>query len=278
MKPGTKGHMMNRAIDLARPLLLCVAGMALMTPVMEAQTFTYTPRDLILSLRQTSGTGSATDVAINLGPASQYYGGLGSGSPVDLTSYYNPADLQSTYGVSLANVSWSIAGGVATGDGGDPSVPVSTLWVTRGRLDPDVQSVPWQDKSAFSQGGTAARIIGIANGAVSVGTALSSTYATVPDADTQSYHSYVGASLGNYGGTFQGNVENSTGATGGLTRSDLYEMRPAAGNPNATYLGYFELGPSGALTFTAVPEPGTWAMVGLAGLMPFGVQRFRRQG
>lgn len=263
---------MNRAIDLARSLLLCAAGMAFMTPVIEAQTFTYAPRDLILSLRQ---SGNATDVAINLGPASQYYGGLGGGAPVDLTSRYNPADLQSTYGVGLANVSWSVAGAVAAGDGGDASVPTSTLWLTRGRdpLTPDIQSTPWQDKSSFSQGGTGARVVGIANGAVSVGTAISSSYATVADANSQSYHTYV-TDLGNYQNTFQGNVENNT--TTGSTRTDLYELRPAAGNPSATYLGYFELNSSGALTFTAVPEPGTWAMIGLGGLMLFGLQRFRR--
>src|SRR5262245_11232691 len=108
--------MMNRTIDLARMLLVSAGGLAFVTPLIEAQTFTYTPRDLILSLRQ---TGNATDVAIDLGQASQYYGGLGGGAPVDLSSYYNPSDLQSTFGVGLANVNWSVAGAVASNDGGD---------------------------------------------------------------------------------------------------------------------------------------------------------------
>jgi len=65
--------------------------------------------------------------------------------------------------------------------------------------------------------------------------------------------------LGNYLGTFQGVVENTTPAafTYGTapSRSDLYELQPGSGP--GIYRGYFELGTDGSMTFTAgyYPSP-----------------------
>jgi hypothetical protein len=42
-------------------------------------------------------------------------------------------------------------------------------------------------------------------------------------------------------------------------RSDLYELNPGTGP--ATFLGYFQLSGSGAMTFTAVPEPSVFGLV-----------------
>src|SRR5262249_55377536 len=66
-----------------------------------------------------------------------------------------------------------------------------------------------------------------------------------------SYGFVMGAG-GNYGGTFQGNVENITPESPFFTsavRSDLYEIRPGSGPSH--YLGYFQLNPEGTMSFTA---------------------------
>ena len=158
-------------------------------------------------------------------------------------------------------------------------MPNSTLWVTRPRSDVNVQTSPWVAKSAFSQGGTAQRIFGINNGLGSTfASQVSVSMATIPDGDTQSAHNYL-TDLGNYQGTFQGDVANNTGTFTQPVRSDLYELRPASGNPDGRYLGYFELSPNGGMSFnsafTAVPEPSTYAIAVGAALVVFGA--FRRR-
>ena len=157
---------------------------------------------------------------------------------------------------------------------------MSTLWVTAARdpLNLNTQTSPWVSKSSFSQAGASTKITGIRAGAANVGTALSSSSATVVDGNAQSYHTFV-TDNGNLGGSFQGNIENGTGASfSGHSRSDLYELSPATGNPPGTYLGYFDLSSTGVMTFVPVPESSTYGIMAGAGLLLALVRRqFRRQ-
>jgi hypothetical protein len=82
----------------------------------------------------------------------------------------------------------------------------------------------------------------------------------IPSGDGDNADGSLGA-LGNYLGTFQGDVENTTPAdfdSAGLpSRSDFYELQPGSG-PGA-YLGYFEFGTDGSMTFhgpsSTLPAP-----------------------
>ena len=65
-------------------------------------------------------------------------------------------------------------------------------------------------------------------------------------------------SLGDFNGTWAPSVENLT--TGGTTTSDLFQQNPGAAN-NGIYLGSFSMD-GGTLSFSPVPEPSTWAMIG----------------
>ena len=74
--------------------------------------------------------------------------------------------------------------------------------------------------------------------------------------------SYQDALAGSYGsafdGKFQGSPENTTPSTfvtsGNVVRSDFYQMTPTgSSNVKGTWLGYFELNPTGAMTFVAKP-------------------------
>src|SRR5262249_26662412 len=142
------------------------------------------------------------------------------------------------------------------GDGGDPSIPDATLWMTRPRSQPDTQTLPWVSKSFFSQGGAANKVneFGVNTELLSDGTPadpLRNTANVViePTGEPRSYGLVIG-DQGNFKGNFQGNVENNTGTSfTEPVRSDFYETRPATGNPPGRYLGYFELRPDGTMIF-----------------------------
>jgi hypothetical protein len=83
----------------------------------------------------------------------------------------------------------------------------------------------------------------------------------IPTGNSLSYGVVIGS--GNFGGSFQGNAEQTTpanfaSASDGV-RSDFYELRPGSGP--GTYLGYFELRPDGELSLVpagsipSVPRP-----------------------
>ena len=255
---------MNIHLKLA---VMVTGGVALLIPHADAQT-TYAPRDLILGFRQVGGV---NDLEVNIGQASLYYG---AANPFTVPGV-NGADITATFG-NFNNVLWSVGGTVRTGDGGDPSLAVSCLFVTRPRSDASVQSDPWLRQSSGALAGTSTKIVSIANNFANQTPTLNSAFATlIPDASAQSYHTFVGS--GNYGGTFRGNVENLTPASflTGNSVSDLYEILPGSGS--STYLGSFSFDPSGALTFSPVPEPSTWALLSSAGLLAFSLRvRSRR--
>jgi len=244
--------------------VLAMAGITLVAPQARAQT-TYAPRDLVLGFRQVGG---ANDLEINIGQSSLYYG-ASSGFTVPGVS---ASDINATFG-NFNNVLWSVGATVRTGDGGDPSLTVGCLFVTRARTDPAVESVPWLRQSSGALAGTSTKIVSIANNFAGQTPTINSLSATViPDVSAQSYHTFVGG--GNYGGTFQGNVENLTPGsfTTGNSVSDLFEILPGSGD--STYLGSFSFEPSGQLSFSPVPEPSTWGLLAGAGVMILSL-RFR---
>lgn len=273
--------MMKIKSSLLKRLAVGSALIALSASAARAATFTSSPQDLMLDFRQVvGGAPGSTDLTVDIGQVSTY-----RNATLPFAVGLNASDATSTFG-NLNNLLWSVAGDVRLSTDPNPTgVPLSTLWVTKARdpLDLNTQTSPWVSKSSFSQAGASTKITGIRQGAGNVGTALSSTSATVPDGNAQSYHTIVTDS-GNLGGTFQGNIENSTGSSFvGAVRSDLYELQPASGNPNGTYLGYFELTSAGAMTFVPasfvpVPESSTYGVFAGAGLLLALVRyQFRRE-
>jgi len=242
-----------------------VTPFVLWTASTFAGPFVYNSRDLLLGFRNSS---SANDFIVDIGPASTYYGA----APGTFTiGGFTGAQLTSVFG-SMNSLSFSVFGDVRSS--GDTSYPLNTLWVSNPRLDPNTQSNPWNRQSQFSQGNTASKIDGIGNGAITYSGTIpadaNNTLTTVNlpktwNAGGVSYSIGIGAS-GNFANAFQGSVENTTAldfaTSGGLVRSDLYELKPGTGQ--GTYLGYFELSNSGTMTFTVVPEPESWVLLALA--------------
>src|SRR5262245_39151214 len=101
---------------------------------LRAEPFVYVARDLLLGIRQ---TGAVNDFVVNLGSSSNYFNAA-SGSTLTITNF-SAQQLQTAFG-TLDSLIWSVSGGVRIGDGGGPSSPNGTLWLTHARTDPAVQS------------------------------------------------------------------------------------------------------------------------------------------
>ena len=256
--------MWQRSINLLGTLGLLLVG----ATTAAAGPFNYATRDLMLCFRKVGGT---SDLEVNLGQASLYYGAT-PGSSFTITNF-TPSQLTAAFGASYANVNWSVSGGINAA--GDPNAPKNTLWLSAPRTDPSVQSPPWNTASITTQGNTVSPVLSVGNNAagysssVAPGANNTATAVLIPDGNAQSYHSFV-LDNGDFGG-FQGNIENTTpipftGAT--FTRSDLYQLKP---NGTPTLLGYFDLLANGTMTFTAaggaVAPPPTIAIANASTLI-----------
>ena len=239
-------------------LLLTVAVSRLVAAPFTFQA-TNLPPDLLLGFRQNGG---AQELVVDLGPVSRFYAAA-PGSKLTITEF-TAAQFTNAF-AGLDNIGFAVFGAVRAD--GDPVRPLQTVWATRKRTGSAVRSDPWNRVSSFSLANSATRISSIGTGTATFSSANPAgrdntpTAVVLPASNPNGYSTYLGT--GNLKNTFQGSLENVTpqdfaSGTEGL-RSDLYEVRPGSGE--STYLGYFELTPAGAMTFTAaggntpVPPP-----------------------
>jgi hypothetical protein len=258
-------------------ILLSIAGSCALTLSAQAgpSTFTYNSRDLMLVFRKTGsddvGTVGSRVFQVDIGQASIYYGAA-RGSIIPITAYSATTQLAGLFD-NLNDFSWSVSGCVPNyGDSGDPSKSVSTLWLTDPRPVPSTPASAWQRQSSYTQGGSAAEIESILNGALTYAATTTnssdntSTSLAIPYGNGNNANSYLTA-RGNFDGNFQGDVEITTlptFTTDGLPSiSDFYELQPGSGS--GTYLGYFELSTNGAMAFYALPFPAPILSVSAVG-------------
>jgi hypothetical protein len=249
---------------MAGTLLSIAASCSLFQSVQAGpSTFTDTSRDLMLVFRKTGFDGSF-DVGqsvfeVDIGQASIYYGAT-PGTHIPITAYSAGTQLTNLFD-DLDDFSWSISGCVPNyGDSGDPSKPITTLWLTDPRAVPSTPNTSWSRQGTYTQGAAGAHIESILAGALTYAATATnsqdntSTALAIPYGSGYNANSYLTA-VGNFGGTFPGDVENTTlptFTTDGLPSiSDFYELQPGSGQ--GTYLGYFELSTNGGLTFYAGP-------------------------
>lgn len=230
----------------------CAAAVLAMAGNAGAEPFVYKGRDLLLGVRQPD---NVSEIVVNLGQASRFYGAA-EGSSFAITNF-TPQQLKAAFS-SFDGLIWSVSGTTRSGDGGDASIPNATLWMTRARTAAAVQSAPWLRKSSFSQGGAANKVneLGTSTSLLSDATPAdailnTATVVVEPTGEPRSFGLVITAQ-GNFKGNFQGSIENNTGKNfTTATRSDLYELRPGAGDLPGKYLGYFELKADGTMSFTA---------------------------
>jgi|GEM_PF-2962666 len=278
---------------------LAVGGMALSVPSASAVLTTYTAGDIFIGFRQ---TGVSNTLVAKVGTVGDFLP-VSLGGSLALGSTYNPTfgvipgtstavtnlntDLNSVFGSSWATnpadgsgVRWGVAG--FTGFSGTSAVSGLTtrsLFVTRGRtdpstptsLDPDPSTIG--NRSGFS---SSFNSFAQASGSGSYKNQNSSVNSSVVyiglASDTNNWGSRIdNASSGSFGLGSGSEIEQPfSGSFSGPTNSvlDLW-LSPNTGSTlvtDNTYLGSFSLSNAGALTFTAVPEPGTYILIAIAGL------------
>jgi hypothetical protein len=242
----------------------------------SAQTFTYNNEDLLLGFN--SPGVSTNDLVVDIGPASQYASATG---PVTISGVYFTSQQLTDAGLSLNNLYFSVFGDISPGNPGT----ANTLWVTSPRATFGVRTTPWAAQTSTQLATSRSQIESIAGGAqlISFYNTLpardnTASAVIVPSAFNQSSESAISYTVGigsggNLAGNFgsNNNITQSTPATfTSSVQSDLYKMVPGS---SGSYLGYFQLDPSGAFTFTPVPEPTALSIIG-AGIMALTV--FRR--
>src|SRR5262245_944269 len=87
-----------------------------------ADPFTYAPRDALLGFRRVNGT---KELLVNLGPSSAFFNAA-PGEVVPITGF-SPAQLINAFTADFSDLRWSVAAAVTDADGGDPSIPETTL-------------------------------------------------------------------------------------------------------------------------------------------------------
>jgi hypothetical protein len=250
-----------------------VAG-SLWSLAATAQTFTYNSGDLLAAFRKAG----SPDLIVDLGSASLYQSGAGAGSIAGVNSTL----LTSVFG-NLDGIYWSVFGYVNTS--GSPLGPQNTIWVTDPRSNIAAQNDPNASLTFNGQGSTISKMRAIADGAVSgSATVLANQIVEVPSAlniggDPVSYTTGIGT-LSDFHGTWAPGVENltPTGFASGSAPvvSDLFQQNPGAANVGS-YLGDFQLGNDGTLSFVPVPEPSTLAMLGAGMMALMAVHRLGRR-
>jgi hypothetical protein len=262
---------MKKKYKIGSVLLLGATGLALVAPSASAQVFTYNNQDLLLGFRRAG----ASDFVVDIGPLKNY------GPGTTTLSQFNSSQLAAAFGSSLDGISLTVGGDVSTS--GTP-VPNHTLWIASARTDINTQTTPWQTRNFIAQGNTIAPInsLGANTATYSAGQPAgpnnTPTAVVLPPGSTF-YTTSAGAS-GNWANTFPGVVEATTptGFTAGTTpvRLDLYTLVPGSTPVPGTFDGYFDFKPNGTATFTVVPEPSAWAVIGGGACLLFAALQRRR--
>lgn len=239
--------------------LLALAGIALLTSPVRAQTVSAEQGDLILGFRADGGIGAGLNLEVDLGSISNFYDGASSGLTLPGLAVQ---DLVDTYGANWGSRTDLWWGAAATDGNAGPDrngKPASTLWATGvpGNTVPLDGSSGLQSPPATKITGLYLGYIGSLNGATS--TSNSSAAAKISNSASGSWS--VEETGGNSFGYFSPKIDGQVGSDNVL---NLYELQPSSTfpRPAATDVGTLELTPSG-VTFEAVPEPSTWMLVGL---------------
>ncbi len=240
---------------------LIIASIGGLTGSTARAVLSYTAGDLFLGFRASGGTGATQDYLVNIGQLSQF--SLQNGASFSLSLGNIGADLTSLYGAdwnTRSDVFWSVSG--TDYDGGAVIVP--TLYATKPRnfADLGTPSTPWKGRSTSLQTSTASQFQALHIYYTQNGTAtVNSAAATFQDASADNSYAFFTAQALDFDvwQTIEGSFLN--GASG--TVLDYYKIDPVF-NQNAARLGIFTINNAGTVTFTAVPEPATLALLAMA--------------
>ena len=286
-------------------LLALVAAGAFSLGTAQQSSAAFTKGDLLLSFQATGGEGVTSTMVANLGTGYSY-----RDATSNISNIINiGANRSSVFGndwYDRTDLYFNIIGNQAAGYGPTNKGPVvngdarNTIYVSRARTDSDATSyTPWSGAaSALNAVGTQAQSY---NSAVSPflssansATIATSTVNTIEDFTTPAgsllvnfsnfsadFNQAFGAgSLFNISGTsYEGSltlqrINRDDGTTGTLV-GNYVEPGIAAGTGSNE--GFFAINSTGQVDyFTAVPEPSTYALIALTGILYFFVNKRRK--
>jgi len=294
-----KAHLKRRdTMNKRLSIMLAVSGAALVA-ASQAQA-QYNNEDLLLDFRTVSaGTPtvvSANDVTVDLGNVNSFVQAvaalpthtavLDSGTGFTATTGAGlPTGFSYSGLTSALGTTGNIGFSAAAADSGS-----STLWLTRTQptavfgMPAHVsarQSATFQGNTASAIGNIGAEISGSASSLTQLsGSGANANY--YPSSDSYSYQtqgqgpgtpaviSYGGNQ--NTGVNFGGVLESLQPASGAVYEA-LEEVPVSGSGGSDTYEGYFTFQADGEVDFTAVPEPGTYGLLGGLGLLVMAVRR-----
>lgn len=259
--------------------ILGAAGLALASLTANAQAvFQYNDGDLVLDF---SRSGSS-DLEVNIGNISQFTG-QAAGTTVGVNGYSVNNQLLATFG-NLNSLQFGVIG---TQNGSGSS------YLSLRRTDPNVQNAAPSDFT-FSRASTVNSDI---NGIIGNGTARgilpfsagnpanavgnTATAVVIPTTGAQAVNSFSTIYNGTGGlrsalpspGVLNTTDANFSGTSGAIAVLDLFQYDGAGTGAKATYLGDFTLLNDGSFTFTAVPEPSSYALLAGFGVLALALRR-----
>jgi hypothetical protein len=225
---------------------------------MQAGTFNYAVGDVLICFRRANPSTyvdlGGTNLVVDAGPIS-YFTNLAPNTKVTISTYTGSQLSQ----VGTNSVGWS-AFAYFDHTAVSPAVP-ETIFITSPRDVLTTQTSPNHCATASANTLTIGQLGAIVAGAVdnpNTGSAALELSAYYYNSGDFSYSQGVGSSE-DFNGTFTYNFEKYTPANfvtaGDPVRADFYWMYPVKLHAiaSANYLGYFELGTNGVMTYTAYP-------------------------
>jgi hypothetical protein len=226
----------------------------------QANTFGYTNGNVLICFRK-AATG-ASDLVVNAGPIATFTN-LAPNATITITAYTG----SQLAPIGTNNIAWS-AWAYFDNSAPLPAGMTNTIYMTNPRSDLNTPTTPYYRDTSSAQGQTIGKLKAIAAGAVNNAnfSGLNSSTAVLESESYNlnnsavSYYTGLGNNL-NFNDTFQQQPDQYTPAnfttSATPSRSDLYWISPTANTdhsqPDAKFIGYFQLATNGVMTYTAYP-------------------------
>jgi hypothetical protein len=258
---------------------LALVAVAALAPMPDAHALSYANTNLDAMLCFREATESHTlDLEVDIGPITNYVA-LPIGTSTNITQY-TPSQLVDAVGVSnFAGVKFSVTACNRLIPPTNYPIAGDTVWATKARLNPAVQSLPYARAGDNSLGTAGAKISAIGTQASSfsgtqpAGPDNTATAVGITPGALQSCETYLGS--GNLQGTYSLVEATAPASFTSPIVADLYEnvptgsQDPVGGNAapsQVSYIGFFTFNTDGTMTFTRSTEQPVLTIVQTGGV------------